>query len=671
MPAMPPPRGSRGSIFKRIFNAFASPEPPAAKPFAEMGTSGTAVYGGFISSKERSAQWVGGQKYVTIADMAINASIVAAGVHYFLNLIAHPRWTFEPADDSPEAEAAAELVDSALNGMDQSWSSVVRRAGIYRFYGFGLQEWTASRRADGKVGLKSIEPRPQATVEQWSVDPNGSVTGAWQRAPQTGELLGIPRSKFLYLVDDALSDSPEGTGIFRHLAEPWERLKAYYVLEARAFERDLRGVPVGRVPYAFLQEQVEAGTLTKARAEEMAEVVESFAKLQVKQSDTAITLDSDPYYSQAADGSKVAGLQKWGLELLQGGAAGMAEVAAAITRTQTEMARVMACEGLMMGESSGNRSLGEDKSRNLYLIGNSVLSDIVGGVKRDIIPAVCDLNGIPEALRPVPEVEDIAFKSAETVARILAQMAQAGAVLAPDDPVVEDVRSLMGVSPPPPPSPEMMGVAGLRGPGGAGGALGGGSPPQASTGPAVGPGEAPQGAELASKSADVEVAGSLGMRTLYVSRRLLNEGAVRAWAASQGFELALPAGEMHVTVAYSKDPVDWSRIEPDRDALAVQGGVRSVHQFDGGAVVLTLESPELRRRWQELRDAGASWDYPDYRPHVTITYSGAPADLSAVEPYRGPLIFGPEEMEEIDSEGFDPDSIEEEAILKTLYKMND
>lgn len=165
----------------------------------------------------------------------------------------------------------------------------------------------------------------------------------------------------------------------------------------------------------------------------------------------------------------------------------------------------------------------------------------------------------------------------------------------------------------------------------------------------------------------VQKASSSQTRTLYVSRRLLNEGAVRAWAASQGFESALPAGDMHVTVAYSKEPVNWSAIEPDRDALAVQGGARSVHQFDGGAVVLTLESPELQRRWQELRDAGASWDYPDYRPHVTITYSGVPADLSAVEPYRGPLIFGPEEMEEVDPEGFDPDSIEEEALLKALY----
>ena len=457
-----PPRPS--SLLKRVLDAFSGStlKPPAATPFREMGMSGTGVFGGYVQSRERSSQWVGAQRYVTISDMAVNASIVAAGMHYFLNLIAHPRWAYRPPEklkDDAEAQAAADLVAEVMDDLGQPWSRVVRRAGTYRFYGFGVQEWTAKKRTDGKIGLASIEPRPQATIERWSVDESGAVSGVWQRPPQTGELLGIPRSKILYLVDDVLSDSPEGVGIFRHLAEPWERLKTYYALEARAFERDLRGTPVGRVPYTLLREAVASGELTEDQAKALTETMERFVKLQVKQSDTAITLDSIPYYSQASDGNKVAGIPQWGLELLQGGSAGMGEVAAAITRTQTEMARIIACEGLMMGEQSGNRSLGEDKSRNLYLIGNAVLSDIVGGVRQDIISAICDLNGIPEEMRPVPEAEDIAFKSAETVARILAQMAQAGAVLAPDDPVVEDVRSLMGVSPPPPPSPEMMGVA--------------------------------------------------------------------------------------------------------------------------------------------------------------------------------------------------------------------
>jgi hypothetical protein len=39
---------------------------------------------------------------------------------------------------------------------------------------------------------------------------------------------------------------------------------------------------------------------------------------------------------------------------------------------------------------------------------------------------------------------------------------------------------------------------------------------------------------------------------------------------------------------------------------------------------------------------GASHDFDEYQPHVTITYEGSDLDLSKVEPYRGELVFGPE-----------------------------
>ena len=65
-------------------------------------------------------------------------------------------------------------------------------------------------------------------------------------------------------------------------------------------------------------------------------------------------------------------------------------------------------------------------------------------------------------------------------------------------------------------------------------------------------------------------------------------------------------------------------------------------------------SPELSARHYELRDQGASSDYPDYNAHVTITYALPEGmDLSEVEPYDGPLHFGPEVFEVI-GKGFDP-----------------
>ena len=43
---------------------------------------------------------------------------------------------------------------------------------------------------------------------------------------------------------------------------------------------------------------------------------------------------------------------------------------------------------------------------------------------------------------------------------------------------------------------------------------------------------------------------------------------------------------------------------------------------------------------------GASHDYPDYQPHISLT--GEPVNLDGVEPYRGEIVLGPEVFAEVD-----------------------
>jgi phage-related protein (TIGR01555 family) len=136
-------------------------------------------------------------------------------------------------------------------------------------------------------------------------------------------------------------------------------------------------------------------------------------------------------------------------------------------------------------------------------------------------------------------------------------------------------------------------------------------------------------------------------RTLYVSRKLLNGKDVIRWAKSQGFETTLPADEMHVTITYSKVPVDWFAMGStwDEEMTIPPGGARMMEQF-GEASVLLFASNMLKWRHEEMVGNGASHDFPEYSPHLTISY-GFKGDLSKVEPYQGKLVFGPERFEEI------------------------
>lgn len=423
---------------------------PALSPMKEMGHSGTAVYAGFIQTKEKSAEWVGRSRWITISEILANVSIVAAGLRHFLNLISRPAWSVIPASDSDaESVMYAEFVEDVLHDMETPLSRVVKRAANYQFVGFGVHEWTAKRREDGHIGFQDIEPRPQYTIERWEIDENtGKVDGVWQRSPQNNKLLGLPRSKILYLVEDTFTDSPEGLGMARNLAEPYNRLKQFLELEARTFERDLRGIPIGRIPLTKLREAVAANKISKEKAEELISAMQNFVELQVKQSDTGVMLDSQPYESVAADGPKVSNVMQWGLDLLQGSANGLQELSNAIDRLQREMARVLGTEHLMMGDQGGNRALSMDKSRNLYLMANSVLGTIVDGFEKDVVDPLWMLNAYPDDKKPSLIAEDVSFKDIELITSSLKDMAAAGAILDPNDPAIDDVRDFLGISRP-------------------------------------------------------------------------------------------------------------------------------------------------------------------------------------------------------------------------------
>jgi len=453
------------SFLQRLLGGLGAIERP--KAFNPQGVSGTAIYAGYPVQREKSAKWVGQQRYTTSAELVLNTSIVAAGVHYFLNLIAHPEWTVRPAkkdakgkdiSESKAAREVAELVESAMHEMQTSWPRVVRRTAMYRFHGFGVQEWWAKKKPDGTIVFGDVEPRPQFTIERWDVDASGAVTGVYQRSPHDGRIIGLPREKLIYMVDDTLTDSPEGIGIFRHLAEPYERLMGFQTLEVRAFERDLRGTPIGRAPITMINRAVASGEITKDEGNAIVNHLTNFVQTEIKKSDTGVILDSMIYETQNATGIGMTGTPQWGIDLLSGSAAGLSELGSAIDRVQREMARIIGTENLMMGDQGGNRALAADKSRNLYLIANAVLTSIATTYETDFISPIMDLNGIDEELKPSFEVEDVSFKDVMEVTNALATMAKAGMVLSPDDPVNDDVRDLLGVSRAPPPSPEMMGM---------------------------------------------------------------------------------------------------------------------------------------------------------------------------------------------------------------------
>lgn len=129
---------------------------------------------------------------------------------------------------------------------------------------------------------------------------------------------------------------------------------------------------------------------------------------------------------------------------------------------------------------------------------------------------------------------------------------------------------------------------------------------------------------------------------LYISRPVLNKKDFSDWAEAQG--LTLDTSELHVTILYSRSPIDWFSLGFDwsgNDSGLVTipaGGPRRLAEF-GDVVVLRFGAHSFEWRHQQLIDLGGSHDFPEYKPHVTLP--GIPADA---EPYTGKIVFGPEEF---------------------------
>lgn len=170
------------------------------------------------------------------------------------------------------------------------------------------------------------------------------------------------------------------------------------------------------------------------------------------------------------------------------------------------------------------------------------------------------------------------------------------------------------------------------------------------------PDENEQRAAAGEEPKEKPITGDASPRTLYVRRDVLNADELTAWAKGQGFESVQDG--LHVTIIHTRTPLDWIQVgqagewssDEDGELTIAPGGPRLMERF-GEAVVLQFASSRLTWRHEDIKRLGAETDYPDYQPHVTITWKlPAGMDLSKVDPYRGKIRLGPEQFEEVNDD---------------------
>lgn len=130
----------------------------------------------------------------------------------------------------------------------------------------------------------------------------------------------------------------------------------------------------------------------------------------------------------------------------------------------------------------------------------------------------------------------------------------------------------------------------------------------------------------------------------YVSVRPSPESAqkIKAHLDSIGIDGAITPEEMHVTLMYSREGIPGAEAVPSADGKSFKATAKTEPHVIGNdpwrALVIDLESSDLKARHNEIKQGGAKHSYPDFRPHLSVKYSPTDDDLQKLK--DAPLDMG-------------------------------
>jgi len=458
-------------LYDAFRGLFSRKTVPVTKP---AGTDGVWAPSGYLFSGERKASLSGDQKWITFDNTVANCITVAAAVRVWTKLHGTAEWSVEPNPmGGSDAEKCADLVQEGLidASMSRPWNRIVAKAGFgSTFKGFVMFEQIMRRRSDGAIITADLQHRPQWSIQRWDkADEQSPWIGVEQRT-KSGNTYYLPRERLLYVVDDDITDSPDGVGVLRHVIEHARRVERFEQLEGWQAETDLRGMPLGYAPLEELRyaavaaginpnDQAGIAAYVKAQTSWLSDLLEK----HIKTPEISALIDSAVYKATGQDATP-SGNKKWGFEVVKGQATGQAEVRAAINSINREIMRVMASEWLLMGDSEGARSVHEDKTAMYGMVINGSLENIGSAATAGPARRIVALNGYdPDMCTPTVRPMPLPIESIESACRALQLIAQAGDPIRPGDEAPDVLRKRMKLPPRPEMTPDMMGTIPRRG----------------------------------------------------------------------------------------------------------------------------------------------------------------------------------------------------------------
>ena len=402
-------------------------EVPADKPLLQnLGATGTAIFGGVITSEEYNEDfyWKDGVK---IYEQMLRSE---AQINAIRNAIEQPirraTWTVTPASDDPVDIEVASFVQSCLmddmcytttegRKIHQKWYDTLRHILMHLWFGYMPFE-VVWRKEEGWVKWAKWTPLLPRTIWRWWIGEDNELVGVqqWTFKNYNYQYVEIPVGKLLLFVNRQEGNNYEGVSLLRPAYKNWWYIQQFEKIEAIAEERNAVSIPVIQLPEGFTSAELQAAQsiVQNARVNEL----------------MGVTLPPHWTFDYPRNQQKYS-----------------AQVQPAIQYHQAQMARNILAD-FLQSTTTGTGSYAQTSARiDFFLLAlQSICEYIEDVVNTEAIPQLVDYNFVGVAVYPKIKASKLTSTNVTEVAQALQQLAQ-GQFVTPDPETEDWLRDLMGM----------------------------------------------------------------------------------------------------------------------------------------------------------------------------------------------------------------------------------
>jgi len=400
----------------------------------ELGLTGLKRTSGYVD--EEFLPQLRGRKAVQVfKEMSENDAIVGSLLYSVQMLLREVEWRVEGSGQDERDVLAAQFLESCMDDMSHTWDDLIVEILSCLTYGWTWHEIVYKKRDgegskydDGLIGWRKIPIRSQETLLRWAFDEQGGIKAMVQLAPPHYKTVVIPIEKSLLFRTSLSKGNPEGRSLLRNSYRSWYFKKRAEEIEAIGMERDLAGMPVGKLPAEYFD--APAGSKQEKMLKAFQKMVRSVRRDEQEGILLPNSFDQDtkqPLFD---------------FQLLSSSGGRQFDTNAIIQRLEQRILMTVMADFIMVGhQSTGSYALHTDKTGLFRASINSIAMAIADVFNRHAVPRLFEINGIKVNELPKIVPNDVDPPDLTQLSQFMGQMASVGMSWFPDPELEKFLRS--------------------------------------------------------------------------------------------------------------------------------------------------------------------------------------------------------------------------------------